>query len=195
MHHTTVPMEKAHTPQLLAEIVRLIAQLVPEERIAPDTLAFHAQQAVEKALKALLVQRQFDFPRTHAIGMLLNLCRSAGYEGSEVVTQSAQRRSQPPRLRRIPSTIPNHLDHRYDGPPKLAGMPSESLDGLARSPHRLAFHALEEVAGPEQQQPAFVCLTLEHFVHSFAGSEERVVNPRIPSQFVGELQATSLQCS
>jgi HEPN domain-containing protein len=60
-----------------------IARMVEEERIAPEILAFHAQQAAEKALKALLVQRQVEFPRLHVIGLLLKLCQENGYEGTE----------------------------------------------------------------------------------------------------------------
>jgi HEPN domain-containing protein len=60
-----------------------LARLTEDERIAPELLAFHAQQAAEKALKALLVQRQIEFPHTHAIGPLLNLCQAAGFEGVE----------------------------------------------------------------------------------------------------------------
>ncbi len=40
--------------------------------LAP-TAAFHAQQAVEKALKALLVWHQVEFSKTHDIGRLLEL--------------------------------------------------------------------------------------------------------------------------
>ena len=36
-------------------------------------IGFHAQQAVEKYLKALLVSYQIEFPKTHDIGVLLNL--------------------------------------------------------------------------------------------------------------------------
>ena len=35
---------------------------------------FHAQQAVEKALKAFLVYHQVEFAWTHQIGLLLELC-------------------------------------------------------------------------------------------------------------------------
>ena len=34
-------------------------------------IAFHAQQAVEKCLKAFLVRHQIEFPKTHDIGRLL----------------------------------------------------------------------------------------------------------------------------
>jgi HEPN domain-containing protein len=36
-------------------------------------LVFHAQQAVEKYLKALLVSKEIDFPKTHNIATLLEL--------------------------------------------------------------------------------------------------------------------------
>lgn len=36
--------------------------------------AFHAQQCVEKSLKAFLVHRQVEFPFIHDLGMLLDLC-------------------------------------------------------------------------------------------------------------------------
>lgn len=41
-------------------------------------LGFHAQQAVEKSLKAVLAQRGIEFPRTHNLAMLLELLRRAG---------------------------------------------------------------------------------------------------------------------
>lgn len=38
-----------------------------------DIVAFHAQQAVEKYLKALLTRHQIEFPKTHEIRRLLEL--------------------------------------------------------------------------------------------------------------------------
>lgn len=66
-----------------------LARLTDDERIAPEILAFHAQQAAEKALKALLVRRQVEFPFIHTIGPLLNLCREAGFEGTEALSSAA----------------------------------------------------------------------------------------------------------
>lgn len=65
-----------------------VAYMTENERIAPQILAFHAQQAAEKALKALLVQRQVEFPHTHVIGVILNLCQAAGYEGTEDLAEA-----------------------------------------------------------------------------------------------------------
>ena len=45
-----------------------------------DAVAFHAQQAAEKALKAFLVWNQVEFPKTHDIKRLLVLCRSVDAE-------------------------------------------------------------------------------------------------------------------
>ena len=43
------------------------------ENCPTDTACFHAQQSVEKNLKALLVLHAMDFPRTHHISSLLQL--------------------------------------------------------------------------------------------------------------------------
>jgi HEPN domain-containing protein len=66
-----------------------IARLVKNDKIAPEIIAFHAQQAVEKALKALLIQHQVKFPRTHIIGVLLVLCKESGYRIEENLEEAA----------------------------------------------------------------------------------------------------------
>ena len=45
----------------------------PDEGTAPFASAFHAQQAVEKGIKALLVWYGVDFPPRHDLGLLLDL--------------------------------------------------------------------------------------------------------------------------
>jgi HEPN domain-containing protein len=40
---------------------------------------FHAQQCAEKYIKALLISKGADFPKTHDLLMLSNLCSSNGY--------------------------------------------------------------------------------------------------------------------
>lgn len=44
-----------------------------EEECPPDTVCFHAQQCVEKYLKASLVWKSIDFPKTHDIRLLTEL--------------------------------------------------------------------------------------------------------------------------
>ena len=40
-------------------------------------IGFHAQQAVEKSLKTLLVHHQIEFPKTHKLGELFDLLAGA----------------------------------------------------------------------------------------------------------------------
>lgn len=49
-----------------------------EERVSDAPVGFHAQQAVEKALKAAIAKRNEEFPFTHDIGLLMQLCQDAG---------------------------------------------------------------------------------------------------------------------
>jgi HEPN domain-containing protein len=46
--------------------------------ILQNQVAFHTQQAAEKALKAVLVHASVDFPRTHDLQELLILIRDSG---------------------------------------------------------------------------------------------------------------------
>jgi len=49
-----------------------------------STICFHAQQAVEKFLKAYLVYNNIDFPRTHDIDYLLQECKKIDSEDFNV---------------------------------------------------------------------------------------------------------------
>lgn len=60
-------MAKAATDLLVCE------QLLGRGAVFHEAVAFHAQQAAEKSLKALLVVRQVEFPKTHDIERLLDL--------------------------------------------------------------------------------------------------------------------------
>ena len=46
--------------------------------VMPENACFHAQQCAEKALKALLLQREVSFPKTHTIEVLLDLLKKQG---------------------------------------------------------------------------------------------------------------------
>jgi len=54
-----------------------------------EDLCFDAQQAAEKAVKAVLVSRKISFPKTHAIMDLLSLLHQAGLIVPEDVRQAA----------------------------------------------------------------------------------------------------------
>ncbi len=44
--------------------------------VLAEDACFHAQQCAEKVLKALLLQREIAFPKTHAIEVLLDLLKT-----------------------------------------------------------------------------------------------------------------------
>jgi len=53
-----------------------------------STICFHAQQAVEKFLKAFLVSHDIDFPRTHDLDFLLLECQKIDQEAFEIDLKS-----------------------------------------------------------------------------------------------------------
>jgi HEPN domain-containing protein len=53
-------------------------EMLPLEPVTDAIVGFHAQQAVEKSLKAVLAARNVDFPFIHDIEGLADLCEKAG---------------------------------------------------------------------------------------------------------------------
>ena len=62
-----VLLRKASQDQLAFE------KLIDDPEIEDDLLGFHAQQAAEKILKALLAARGVDYPKTHNLRVLIEL--------------------------------------------------------------------------------------------------------------------------
>jgi len=50
-----------------------LAKTSSKTRVMLETLCFHAQQAVEKCFKAILLQRGIPFPKTHNLKILFEL--------------------------------------------------------------------------------------------------------------------------
>ncbi|MDQ6975481.1 MAG: HEPN domain-containing protein [Mariprofundaceae bacterium] len=53
--------------------LKACGQLLQADEPLVEIIAFHAQQAVEKALKGFLLNRGAGFPKTHDLGRLLDL--------------------------------------------------------------------------------------------------------------------------
>jgi len=53
-----------------------------------EDLCFNAQQAAEKAIKALLIQHDVEFPYVHDLAELLTLLERAGHEVPESIRQA-----------------------------------------------------------------------------------------------------------
>ena len=53
----------------------LIEEIISKERIRDEIIGFHAQQAAEKLLKALLMARNIPYRKTHDLRELIDLIR------------------------------------------------------------------------------------------------------------------------
>lgn len=68
----TLLMHKAKQDELALE------KLLGEPDIDDDLLGFHAQQAAEKILKAVLASRSVDYPKTHNLRTLVEVLTAHG---------------------------------------------------------------------------------------------------------------------
>lgn len=53
--------------------------LLPDPKVADSMIGFHLQHTVEKLLKALLAERNVDYPKTHSLLRLVHLAGEHGY--------------------------------------------------------------------------------------------------------------------
>jgi HEPN domain-containing protein len=68
-------------------------KLAPDPETNDDPIGFHAQQAVEKALKVGLTLQGADFPKTHDLDFLVTLSSKAGVEIQTGIGQAGQQTS------------------------------------------------------------------------------------------------------
>jgi HEPN domain-containing protein len=63
-----------------AQDLAVLDRLLDDPAIDDETLGYHAQQAAEKLIKALLALHGHDYPRSHNIGLLLDLLAGHGVQ-------------------------------------------------------------------------------------------------------------------
>jgi HEPN domain-containing protein len=101
----------------------------------PSSAAFHAQQAAEKYLKALLVRRQVEFPKTHDLARLRDLIATFDAELARQLTE-------------VCLLSEYGVEHRYPGDaPELT--PSEAAEAV-----ELARQARDRIAQWLVEHPA-----------------------------------------
>ncbi len=61
-----------------AQDTLVVEKLLQDPDIDDDLLGFHAQQAAEKLLKAVLAARGVDYPKTHNLRVLIELLATTG---------------------------------------------------------------------------------------------------------------------
>ena len=70
--------EAAHLLRMARKDLQAMRALASPENADIETFGFHAQQAVEKALKAWLALQGILYPRIHDLDRLLNILRERG---------------------------------------------------------------------------------------------------------------------
>ena len=65
-----------------------LAQIGKQAEVFLEDLCFEAQQAAEKALKALCLHHGIDFPKTHSLVYLMDLLESRGVKIPEEVREA-----------------------------------------------------------------------------------------------------------
>jgi HEPN domain-containing protein len=93
--HALLLLSKARADKLVLD------KLADDSEIADDVIGFHAQQAVEKLLKAVLADRDVEYPRVHDIDRLVDLLE-------------AHNGSLPPQARELDELTPWATQLRYN---------------------------------------------------------------------------------
>jgi len=67
-----------------------VATQPPPEGVLYETLCYHAQQAAEKCLKAVLVDAGVAFPFTHSLARLITIVQNSGVAWDTNLDQAAE---------------------------------------------------------------------------------------------------------
>ncbi len=92
-----------------AQDMAVLNKLIDDREISDETLGYHAQQAAEKLIKALLASKGHPYPRSHNIGLLLDLLQSHGIP-------------LPERFDEVDALTPFGTVFRYDDFPSVRGI-------------------------------------------------------------------------
>ena len=103
------------------------------EGVYLEDLCFNTQQAVEKAVKALLIQCHVEFPYVHDIAELLTLLEEAGQEIPHEIRQAA-RLTRFAVFTRYPGIAPPIIQEEYTEAVRLAGEVIQWAENLLQPP-------------------------------------------------------------
>lgn len=135
------------TPEQI-EVAELLARhakgdLTVAEKIAPDPeiedapVGFHAQQAVEKALKVALTLKGIDFPKTHDLDFLLVLSHQGSIDLPAETSIAGW-------------LTPWAADFRYDDAP-IESLDRDQAIAVAKAAVNWSQNRLSEASAPETQ--------------------------------------------
>jgi HEPN domain-containing protein len=115
-------LAKAREDEVLVEAV------VDNTDVADSIIGFHAQQTVEKLIKAVLSSHGVTYPKTHALGYLIVSVQESGIDA-------------PPELAEADVLSPWAVDFRYNVPVALDRAASVALLAKLRAWAQMAVEA------------------------------------------------------
>jgi HEPN domain-containing protein len=120
----------------------LVRKVSPDTDIADAIVGFHAQQAVEKLIKAVLVARGVAFMKSHALSYLIGLVEENEIEA-------------PKELSEADVLSPWAVEFRYEGdePPALDRSAALTLVEQVRTWAENEVNAIDRPPKPQQEQP------------------------------------------
>lgn len=119
----------------------LVRKVSPDADIADAIVGFHAQQAVEKLIKAVLAARGIAFMKSHALSYLIGLIEENEIEA-------------PKELSEADVLSPWAVEFRYEGdePPALDRSAALTLVAQVRTWAENEINAVDRPAQPQQEQ-------------------------------------------
>lgn len=96
-----------------------------------EDLCFHAQQAVEKAVKALLLMHKVEFPYIHDIAQLMTLLEGAGQQVPDPIRE-AERLTRFAVAIRYPGLLPPVSLEEYQEAVAMATQAVDWAEGVIR---------------------------------------------------------------
>jgi len=97
----------------------LVHKVLAAPDIADEVVGYHCQQAVEKLLKARLVDLGVNYPKTHNVQMLVELLENQG-------------KHLPAALADLDLLTPYATIYRYEDPPQIGGFDRQIASQLIR---------------------------------------------------------------
>jgi len=120
----------------------LVRKVSPDTDIADAIVGFHAQQAVEKLIKAVLAARGVAFMKSHALSYLIGLVEENEIEAPEELSEADV-------------LSPWAVEFRYEGdePPALDRSAALTLVEQVRTWAENEVRTVDRPTQPQQEQP------------------------------------------
>ncbi len=118
----------------------VLDKLATEDDAPIDVFGFHAQQAVEKLIKATLAAHEINYPRSHRLGELVDIAADHGVRFPKMTED-------------LVDLTPYAVEFRYDAGPDEGDDDLDKIETLRQIRALREWVAKEISQGPDQVRP------------------------------------------